>query len=133
MKPTEVKLPSGAILKVTPAPFEDARSLYQACLKELKPIGIAGKPDIEMYKDLFCAGFASKEIEACLWECLKRAQYCDKQGNHKIGADTFEPVEAREDYFTVCMEVAKVNILPFVKSLYAEYGHFLKMMQTDQG
>lgn len=132
MKPKEVKLPSGAKLKITPAPFDDARALYQAVLKELKPISIAGKPDVELYKDLFCAGFASKEIEDALWVCFARVQYCDTRGDLKIDKDTFEPVKARDDYMQVCMEVAKENILPFVNSLYAEYGRFLAEMQKRQ-
>lgn len=132
MKTTEVKLQSGAKLKIHLAPFEDARALYQAVLKELKPLSIAGKADVEMYKDLFCAGFASKEIEEALWVCFQKVQYCTKSGDLKIDKETFEPEEAREDYLQVCMEVAKANILPFVKSLYVEYGQFFAAMQKDQ-
>lgn len=127
----EVKLPTGAVLKVTPAPFADAKALYQAVLDEVKPLSIAGKPEVEMYKDLFCAGFSSKKIEAALWECFKRCQYCDQRGDLKIDKDTFEPVESRDDYLTVCMEVAKENLAPFVKSLYAEYAHLFRAMKQD--
>lgn len=128
----EVKLLSGAILKITPAPFEDARNLYQALLEELKPLQISSKTEMaSIYKDLFCIGFSSKKIEACLWECFKKVIYHDKRGALKIDKDTFEPIEARDDYMKVCMEVAKENVLPFAKSLYAEYGRFLSMSDND--
>lgn len=129
----EVKLPSGAVLKITPARFEESRALYQAILKEAKGVIIGSKTEMaSVYKDLFCIGFASKEIEACLWECFKRCTYGKGTSDLKIDNDTFEPTEARDDYLTVCMEVAKENIHPFVKSLYAEYGHVLKMIINGQ-
>lgn len=124
----EIKLPSGAVLKITPSPFSDAKALYQALLKEAKHIHFNSKAEMsEVFKDFFCLSFSSPEVEARLWECLKRCQYCDKRGDLKIDKDTFEPVEAREDYTKVCAEVTKENVLPFVKSLYVEYETALAM------
>lgn len=118
----EVKLPSGATLKVTPAAFEISRALYQAILEEAKQIIIGSGTDMaSVYKDLFCVGFSSKKIESCVWECMKKCTYNAGAGDLKIDGQTFEPVSARDDYMTVCMEVAKENIGPFVRSLYAEY------------
>ncbi len=115
---TEVKLPSGAVLKIDIAPFADAKALKQAVLKELKSIQVTTKTDMEVFfKDMFCIGFSSPEIEKCLGECFKRCLYNDL----RISDQTFEPENARQDYMTVCFEVAKANILPFMKSLYAEY------------
>lgn len=129
----EVSLPSGAKLKIGMPPFEVSKALYQVVLEEGKGILIASKTEMaSVYKDLFCIGFSSKKIEACLWDCFKHCQYCDKRGELKIDNDTFQPLEAREDYMTVCMEVAKENISPFVKSLYAEYGQFLQMILNDR-
>lgn len=120
----EVKLPSGAILKVTPSPFPVSKALYQALLRECKPMAISsGMEMASLFKDIFCIGFSSPEIEACVWECFKRCTYNAGKGEFKIDADTFEPVERRDDYIKVCVEVAKENVLPFLKSLYAEYLH----------
>lgn len=132
MEVKEVKLPSGAILKLRPAAFAISKALYQAVLDEVKGLSIFGKPDVEMYKELFCYGFSSKKIESCLWECFKVCQYCDGRGELKVDQDTFESLSARDDYMTVCMEVAKENISPFVKSLYAEYAHLFQKMTSDQ-
>lgn len=129
----EVKLPSGATLKIHPAPFKEAKALYMAILKEAKGIHIDSKTEMaEIYKNLFCTGFSSEDIERPLWVCLGRCQYDGGKGALKIDADTFEPLEARDDYMQVCMEVAKENILPFVKSLYAEYKRMLAMTESDQ-
>lgn len=130
----EVKLPSGATLKIGLPPFEVSLALKEAVLEEGRTIAITSKTEMaEVYKDLFCIGFSSKKIKACLWECFKYCQYNNGQsGDLKIDKDTFEPLPAREDYMTVCMEVAKANIHPFVKSLYAEYGQFVTMILNDR-
>ena len=77
----------------------------------------AGTIDVNLRKDLFCTFLASKKIEAALAECMKRVTY----NGLKITEDTFEPVEARDDYLTVCVEVTRENVVPFMKSLFA-YG-----------
>jgi hypothetical protein len=129
----EIKLPSGAVLKITPAPFAEARALYQACLEEFKSLKLDPEADVDanLYKDLFCAALASKKIEACIWKCLSRVIYNDGSGDLKVTEDTFEPVNRRDDYITVCYEVASENIRPFMKSLYAQYGQILATVQSS--
>jgi len=118
-----VKLPSGAELVITLAPFADSKTLYQAVLEEMKDLKLdpEAEIDVNLFKQFFCVGFSSKKIEAALWECFKRVTY----NGLKVSKDTFEPEEARDDYFMVCIEVAKANIAPFVKSLYAQYSQVL--------
>lgn len=118
----EVKLPSGATLKIQVSPFAISKALYQALLRELKDLPVnTGMEMASIFKDLFCIGFASPAIEACLWECFKRCTYNGGNGDLKIDDQTFEPVERRDDYMKVCVEVARENVIPFAKSLYAEY------------
>lgn len=130
----EVKLPSGAILKITPSPFKDARALYQALLKEgvnLQFDPMRGMTSV--YKDLFCIGFSSPQIEACIWKCLERCTYNDGKGDLKVTEDSFEPVASRDDYLTVCMEVTQENVLPFLKSLWSKLKPFLtETLSTPQ-
>lgn len=129
----EVKLPSGATLKVNPSPFGTSKALYQAVLKEFRSVAFSSKTDMaELFKSLFCIGFSSPEIEACLWECFKRCTYNGGAGDLKIDQDTFEAVERRDDYMVVCSEVAKDNIGPFVKSLFAGYKTFMAMTESIQ-
>lgn len=122
----KVDLPSGAKLAITVSPFAISRALYQAVAEEMKGLKLDPKAevDVNLKKDLFCTLIASKKIETTLEECFKRCTYNDR----KIDGDTFEPVEARDDYFTVCVEVAQENIKPFMKSLYAEFAVLLGML-----
>ncbi len=135
MKFREVKLPSGAVLKIAAAPFSDSKALYQAVLEEVKEIDFSSKTEISrVLKDFLCAGLSSKKIEDCLWVCLARCVYnagAPGSGDLKIDKDTFEPVAAREDYLTVCLEVAQENISPFAKSLYAAYQRTLAMIEKS--
>jgi len=127
------KLPSGGTLKIEIAPFSDAKALYQAVLEELKGVHIGAKDEVaNLFKDVACIGFSSKKIEAALEQCFKRCTVDYGQGDLKIDGSTFEPVERRDDYLVVCMNVAKENILPFGKSLYAEYKAFLSMIEKNQ-
>lgn len=125
----EVALPSGAKLKITISPFAEAKALHKAVLKEIKHIPMSNTTQLgEIVKNFFCDGFTSPEIEQCLAECFKRVQYCDKRGELKIDKDTFEPLEAREDYAKACIAVVEENIRPFAKSLYAEYVKYLSIL-----
>lgn len=129
----EVKCPSGAILKINPAPFKESHDLYKAVLREAKHIQFSKKTELPtLYKDLFCAGFSSEEIEVKLWACMKRCTYNSGNGDLKIDEASFEKVETRDDFMMVCMEVAKENIHPFVKSLYAEYVQAIATTESTQ-
>lgn len=110
-----MKLPSGAELRITLAPFSDSKALYQALLEEVKTLKWEASTEIDtnFIKDVVCVGLASKKFEAALWKCMERALY----NNLKITEQTFEPVEARQDYIEACFEVAKENITPFLKTL----------------
>lgn len=130
MNSKKVKLPSGAELTITAAPFADARALYQAVCEELKGLKFDPKAevDVNFRKDIFCAALASKKVEEALWVCMSRALY-DKK---KIDLETFEPVGARQDYLLTCYEVGKENILPFMKSLYAQFGDIVDVLKKPQ-
>lgn len=122
----EFTMPSGAKLEIAVAPFVPARALYQAVLDEAKSLKLDMTADVDgnLYKDLFCAALSSKKIEAALEECMKRSLYNGQTITH----DTWEPVKARDDYLTACFEVAKENIAPFMKSLYAQYSHIFRLI-----
>lgn len=124
----KVELPSGAELTITLAPFKDGKALYQAIAEELKAIDVEFDDDIDanFMKNLFCVGISSKKIEAALEPCLKRVLY----NGLKIDDKTFEPANARQDYIPAMFEVAKENVLPFAKSLYAKYETVLSILKA---
>jgi len=125
----EVVLKSGSKLAITLSPFAESKSLYQAVLEEAKELKVSGQDDIDvnLIKNVFCAGFASKNIEACVDQCMKRVTY----NGLKIDEETFEPEKAREDYLEVCYHVAYENIRPFMKSLYAQYSQVLEHLRKS--
>lgn len=118
-----ITLSSGAILTIHQTPFSVSKSLYQALLEESKSVKIEFGTDLDLnlWKDLFIVAMTSKKVEACMWECLKRALY----NGEKINEQTFEPVEARRDYMGVLVEVAKYNVTPFLESLRSAYAQAL--------
>jgi hypothetical protein len=125
----DIVLSSGAKLHITLSPFATSKTLYQAVLEEIKELKLDANAevDVNLFKDFFCAGFSSKRIEAALNECMKRVTY----NGVKITEDTFEPVDAREDYMTVCLEVALHNILPFTKNLTQQYSRMLDLVPKN--
>lgn len=122
-------LPSGAELKITVGSFAESRALYQAILEEAKGLRVdfGTELDVNLLKDLLCSVLSSKKVEACLFQCMRRATY----NGIRIDESTFEPVEARQDYLEVCFEVAKENITPFTKSLYAKFSPMLEKAKAN--
>jgi hypothetical protein len=123
----EMRLPSGAALEITLAPFADAKALAQAVLIELRKIEI--REDVDhwaLIKDLVCTGLSSKEIESAMNKCLARCTY----NGIRIGADTWEPVSARADYVPAIYRVIEENITPFLSGLLPEFSQAKQMVLT---
>lgn len=127
----EVSLPSGAKLDIQAAPFVDAKALYQTILAEFRGFSFDSTTDMAaVFKEIACIGFSSTAVEKCIWKCLERCLYTATDGpeagaQSKITTGTFDPVERREDYIKVCIEVARENVGPFMKSLFAQYNQAL--------
>lgn len=118
-------------LEITPAPFADALELKRSIGEALnkKKLEISGlNVDLDKLVETEVTGdllgsllqpvlslVNSREVERDLMLCAKRALY-DK---NKIDADFFEPVETRELYFPIMLEIAKVNIGPFFAGLFS--------------
>ena len=125
----KITLTSGAELDVALAPFKDAHDLQRAMAAELKEIKIASDMDItsvDFMKNIICSAISSDKIMNCLNVCMKRCTY----NNLKITNDTFEPEEARGDYLQCCVEVAKANLLPFLKGLTAQFKDITQAKKT---
>ena len=124
-------LPSGAKLEVDEAPFRVAESLNDAIMDEGKKLVISGTDEVDynFIKNVALTGFSSKPIKLALNECMKRALY----NGLKITEDTWEPTEARGDYYLACFHVAEVNVRPFMKNLFAQFGVIVsKIKATTQ-
>lgn len=112
---------------MAPAPFKDARRLYQSIGGEFLKIDLAGDDELHnTIKNALCLGISSAEIEKALEPCMRKCLY---KGT-KIIDDSFEPEEAREDYLDICIEVIKENIRPFTKSLFAQFKAYTGLLET---
>lgn len=123
----KVKLPSGNEIEITPAPFDEAKAIYQALLEELKSVPVQfGEHHVNFLKSVFCTGIASKKIEKSVVACLDRVIY----KGQKVTLDVFEVVENREDYLPMCFEVARVNVEPFMKTLTQQFSLIREKLET---
>lgn len=106
---------SGAKVKINIADFEDAQNLKFAIQKALKAEGFEMKDmgdilssDMWPIAKLAMAVDCSKEVNDALWPCLAR---CSRNGD-KITKLTFEPVDARQDYYEIIVSCIKENVGP---------------------
>jgi hypothetical protein len=119
-------LPSGAVLSMNVAPFKEAKALYQALMKELRSIPIKSDTEFaELWKNLYTAGFSSKEVEEALVACMGTCTYNTGPGQEKLTMAVFEDEKNRVDYEDVCIALVEINVLPFANRLYAQYKQLL--------
>jgi|SRR5215217_2733933 len=125
-----VELPSGAKLRIQIAPFAVAKKLYQVVAKEAKGIEYDhNKTEVgTVVKDLVLSAFSSEEIDAALWACLTSCTYDGSGKELRVDQHTFESIDARQDYIKACIEVAKDNIGPFAKSLFADFNEIMQIV-----
>jgi len=70
----------------------------------------------------------SEDVEKAIFECAKSALY-DK---NKIDYDFFEPIETRPLYYPIMLELAKVNMQPFIEGLSSQFGGLTKILKNIQ-
>ena len=118
----KITLPSGALLDITPMPYEDAWAICQTFSRCLEKINVDLKTidfknlmatDILHLKGPICSILASQEIIDAAKKCFPR---CTINGM-KIDGMTFEKVEARGDFIPTVFYVLKENIAPFFANL----------------
>jgi hypothetical protein len=126
----DITLPSGAKLRISLSSFAVAKALFEAVAAEAKEMRLDPQSDIDLdlMKNLFCTGFSSKRIDTALSECMKKCTY----NGVRLTEETFEPEEARQDYVTVCLEVALSNLRPFTKNLFAELNRIAEKLGNSQ-
>lgn len=130
---------AGQELLITPSSFDDAQELQRAVgyaisenninfdgskigeSLESSEIGAGTIGDI--IKVIISLGI-SKDLERALFKCAERALIGDDR--KKINRDFFEPVENREFYYPVMIEILKVNLTPFFKGLFSSSGGLME-------
>ncbi len=102
-----------------------------AVVAEAKNLKIDSQDEMNanFLKDIFCTALSSERIEEKLWACMARVTI----DGVKVTPDLFESADHRADYFDVCFEVAKENVLPFTKSLSAKFRPLLERLKGGLG
>lgn len=125
----EIKLESGATLKISVAPFLDAKALFDSCMEELKSVDVSSERDMaSVIKDIACVALSSKKIEKAIMKCAERATY----NGLRISFETFEDVSARRDYLEVIQKIAEKNLEPFTSALAARLSDLMGRLSAFQ-
>lgn len=123
----KIILPSGSKLEITPLPYLKAWGVSQIVLKEIEKmnidIGTLKSIDFKNllamdalnFKNPLCAIISSEQILEAAKTCMERCTY----NGLKIDSDTFEKIEARQDFLPVVFSVLKENISPFFANLFS--------------
>lgn len=121
----KVALPSGAELEMTMLPFQEGRKLYKAITRALKDVHVDMNmeiQDLNALKDALIEITTNKEVEDEVLNALKRCTYNNER---VLSWDFFDPLDKRQDYFSVCWEVVKFNLYPFASRLFAKLSGLL--------
>lgn len=125
--PKTVVLPSGAKLEMHLCPIAEAIELQETLAEEGKGIKMGSARDVldpGLYKDVVAFAIASKAIKKAMLPAIARVLY----NGIKIGPDTFEPEEARQDYWWVYYHTLRFNLEPFTRSLSAKLPGALRQI-----
>lgn len=122
MKEKSLTLPSGAILKIQTAPWEDAHKLYKTFMSVVSKVSFSSEEVLSFVAKMSI----SAELEDALWVCMGRATW----NGQKINKDLFEQDEARIDFLLIQKEVLAFNLAPFLQSLSSVLLHLSTLKNT---
>lgn len=128
MELKKVSLPSGAELSFNIAPHAESKRLFMAVMRELQKIGVTpGEFGAEMLvKDIACIILSSDALDEAIKPCLARCLY----DSEKVGPETFEAAERRQDYLPVVIAVVQENIAPFLNGLFSQLRGYSELLGT---
>lgn len=128
-KMKEHKLPSGKLMKYNISSFENGRELYQAVLRECRTLDISTSTELseKLMIQIGMLALSSKVIENAIWECFDKVVV----DGVKLDEAYFEDEENRQDYFAILVEIAKANISPFLRGLYAQFSQIFQSLMKD--
>jgi hypothetical protein len=127
----EFKAESGAKVIINSAPFKDVMALKAAIGAEISKADFSFDFSLE-------GGFNEQSIDAAaiakillvvdsspvvqdkIFTCLARCTY----NGEKITENTFEPDEARGDFYPIVTACLKKNLMPFLKALISSFAQF---------
>jgi hypothetical protein len=129
---SKVILENGAELEMTLGSFAEAQDLLQVITKSLKDSKVSLNDDIgdlNTIKDIFLSLLSDKEIPKAILPLIKRTTL---NGIRITSFDFFEDEKYRECYIPILWEVAKFNLMPFMKGLFSKLQGISPMIKSSQ-
>ena len=149
----EFDLPSGAKLYISVASFAQIKALHDAVCTELRGKGVgsldivsiqktmAGSSDqgLNVLADKFMGLAASKDVEMTVFSCAEKAVYRpDGTESSSVGVtrglfdDPRTRDQARKDYYGIMINVAQVNLRPFIEALSSMFAARVDLSADSQ-
>lgn len=131
----KIDLVSGAVLEITPMPFEKAWEVMQVVIKEIEGINLGDlgflfskfdPSELFKLKGPLCALLSNKKMVEAAKLCFPK---CTINGL-KIDDSTFDIPSLRSDYISIIFYVLTVNISPFFKNLGSFLTNISNQMET---
>lgn len=137
----KVELPSGAVLYVNPARYEDTEEFLGAFLESVAGLpsnfqnedGTINSEVIKLVSELSVSKvFINPKLKACMWKCLAYCLYVTKGGQapEKVNVQLFDGKADRADLATVFYECAYENFLPFLSGLWNVSGRLQDQIKS---
>lgn len=106
---------SGATIVINVAPWDDAKRLKGAILREVANAGVKidKEADVSSLVSAVLTVDSSDFVDRALGPCLARCT----RNSAKIVSSTFDSEEARQDYYQIIIECVMVNMRPLVDGL----------------
>ena len=127
---------NGAAIKINVADFMTSMKLKKAVVEAVKESGTdianidldnlkAGAIDSILQVILSCD--SSEKVNEAIFKCLARCTY----NSEKITKDTFEPLEARENYYEIVIACLKENLSPFFNPLLLKLNNLQSKIASN--
>lgn len=116
----DFQVSSGAKVNIKIASFGEVMRFKNAIQKAFSKSGIKFElsDNISDLTQIVMLIDSDDDVFRCLFECLKKCTY----NGEKITENTFEPEDARQDYYDIVIECLKVNFSPFLKGLASKWN-----------
>jgi hypothetical protein len=129
---------NGANITINASSFGDALLLKKEAVKIIKKSNIdIASIDLDFKNlkieaiqkiiNILLEADSNDDFEKAVFNCLKRCKYNDL----KITRDTFEEIEARENYYEIVTKCIIENLSPFIKPLVSLYTQQVGTKPTE--
>jgi hypothetical protein len=118
---------SGAKIVINPAPFKDAKNLKNAIESESARSGV-DISNLKNFGSLILLVDSSVAFNMAIAPCLLRCTRNDQ----KITDETFDAIEARQDYYEILVACVKENVGPLLDGLFSQFTSVMATPESQE-